>query len=479
MGSYPGINDLGSVLNALSGTPHRCPSQSNVGRMCDDCSKLEDIDREIADTLSNLAKRRRALISKINQNHDPYSHRLPSEIASQIFMFYKDSIVNSEAQKTAMPIPYTDPLGSLLQVATVCKTWREIMFATPDLWTTINIFAYAIPISLHAELAEQWLSRSGALPLCITVYCNPYLGYNTEREIHPDELSPLFEILRRYNTQWRKLTLYIPTDFYSSFQGDLTGAPILETFRLLPPEEFTTNFHQLLLPDTPQLVNLEISSPRLIDIKLEWNGLTHFEAEAVSVDEILYLLQWAPFLVLFKAGGVNDLEVYGIPDKPITHLSLKELHFAPDVDLEGINILFDRLLLPALEHFVYVAPMVIHFPTAVLCSLFHRSRCPLTHFTFIGPLEKRPRFDDSHVIGLLETVSTITHLQLQKLFFSDGATPPPPPVIVPEHLVQCALDIEVTVEPYKPPVDIELQPGIQRRTTSLIRREPGTPHSKS
>lgn len=431
--------------------------------MCDECSKLEQLDREIVETLSNLAKKRCVLTTRINQNHDPYIHQLPFEIASQIFLFYKD-INCPPTQKTANPVPYSDPLRSLLQIASVCKTWREIMLATPELWTSINIFAYAISIPLHMELAEQWLARAGVLPLSITVYCNK--SSISDGAVNPDDLSPLFEVLRRHNAQWRELTLYLPMDFYPCFQGDLTGAPILESFRLLPAEEYTLHqSHQLLLPNTPRLTHLEITSPRLVDIMPQWDGLTHFEAEAVSVEEILYLLQMAPLLVLCKAGGVNDMPAFGIPNEPITHLSLKELHFAPYFDLDAISTLFDNIVLPALEHFVYTAPVPLNFPLVALCSLFNRSRSPLTQFIFIGRPE-RGQFYENQVTELLEAVPTITHLQIKAPLSSSPPSPEPS-----EYLVSWILrESGFMVELHNP----HMEGGFHSRTISIRR---GSEHS--
>ena len=434
MGSHRTTDDLGSVFKTLLSTPDKCPCSSDSRNVCDYCSRLEELDREIAETLSNLAEKRRVLMAKINQNHDPYVHQLPSEIASQIFLFYKD-INCPPAQKTADPFPYTDPLRSLLQVASVCKTWREIMFATPELWTSINIFSYSISIPLHAELAEQWLDRAGALPLSITVYCNQ--SSLSDDTVHPNDLAPLFEVLRRHSARWRELILYIPMDFYPCFQGDLTGAPILEVFRLLPSEEYTTHSHRLILADTPRLVNLEISFPRLVDIMPQWSGLTRFEAEAVSVEEILYLLQMAPLLVLCIAGGVNDMPAFGIPDHPITHPSLKMFHFAPFHDLSAIGTLFDKMVLPGLEHFVYISPAdaPLRFPIATLCSLFNRSRSPLTHFT-LNDLGPPGQFNDTGAIELLETVRTITCLEIIEFEPFPDDVPPPPPPIRSKHLLQ-------------------------------------------
>ena len=455
-------NNLESVFETLRGTPDGCPHFD----LCDDCSELEELDREIAETLANLSKKRRVLTARINQNHDPYIHRLPSELASQVFLFYKD-INCPPTQKTANPIPYSDSLRSLLQVASVCKTWREITFATPELWKSINIFAYAIPIPMHVELAEQWLARAGVLPLSITVYCNK--SSFVDDEVNPDDLSPLFEVLRSHNAQWRELTLYLPMDFYPCFQGDLTGAPILETFRLLPAEEHIIHqSHQLLLPNTPQLVHLEITSPRLVDIMPQWDGLTHFEAEAILVEEILYLLQKAPLLVLCKAGGVNDLPAFGIPNEPITHPSLKELHFAPYFDLVAIRTLFDKMVLPALEHFVYIAPIPLNFPMVALCSLFNRSRSPLTEFTFIG-YEEPGQFNDNQVTELLEAVPTITHLQIKESPSSlDDELP------LSEYLIQWTLERNFTVEFKNPPMEVGLQPELQIRTISIRKRSDNT-----
>jgi hypothetical protein len=224
----------------------------------------------------------------------------------------------------------------------------------------------------------------------------------------------------------------------------------------------------LLLTNTPRLFHLEISFPRLVDILGQWEGLTHFEAEAVSVEEVLHLLQLAPRLVLCKAGGVNDMRAFGIPNEPITHSSLKELHFAPYHDLVALETLFDKTLLPALEHFLYAAPVPLNFPMAALCSLFNRSRSPLTHFTFVGHPETPGQFDDTKVIELLETVPTITQLQIRELQASLNGDASPPR-LMSEHLIRWI--VERNFEVFMPDSDDPC-----RKITSIQKKSDVTQH---
>ncbi|KAF8909254.1 hypothetical protein CPB84DRAFT_1843046 [Gymnopilus junonius] len=118
-----------------------------------------DILKSLSDKRSNLVK------EKVNGLHDQLTLHLPVELISQIFTVFvhgsEDPFLHdyrSEFVKAQCSVPFT--------LSAVCKSWRQIAFKTPPLWSTVNIYVYSeSKLSLQGELLRQWLNRSGQLPL--------------------------------------------------------------------------------------------------------------------------------------------------------------------------------------------------------------------------------------------------------------------------------------------------------------------------
>src|SRR5258708_4803368 len=64
-----------------------------------------------------------------------------------------------------------------LKLGSVCRKWRQLAWATPDLWTTLHIGIKPSMMHSTAEslpgLLREWLTRSGALPLTIYFFHLP------------------------------------------------------------------------------------------------------------------------------------------------------------------------------------------------------------------------------------------------------------------------------------------------------------------
>ena len=116
------------------------------GGPCTLCLELDEFDREYQATLASLTKRRRDILKRINQRHDPFIQYLPLELASKVFafclpqqVFDSDPVEISlfwDASKGSNITPFNIVLGS------ICQSWRRIAWSTPDLWSTL-------PIRLH------------------------------------------------------------------------------------------------------------------------------------------------------------------------------------------------------------------------------------------------------------------------------------------------------------------------------------------
>ncbi|KAJ7049408.1 hypothetical protein C8F01DRAFT_1378651 [Mycena amicta] len=84
---------------------------------------------------------------------------------------------------------------SLLAATSVCSLWRDIALATPRLWSEFHSNPWSSK-ALHdpASLLQQWLFRSGCMPLYITVP-----SYRTDRR--------LVALLAKHISRWRCVDL--------------------------------------------------------------------------------------------------------------------------------------------------------------------------------------------------------------------------------------------------------------------------------
>jgi len=143
------------------------------GGPCSACKEREAIRRKIKqleEELADLEAKDRALGSHINAIHDPFIHKLPSEIGSHIFRLSLptfDFRVDFSERRELVAGP--------LRLGAVCREWRKLAWTTPYLWDTLYISIHSSTSSFLAKslpgLLREWLGRSGAFPLAIFFQC--------------------------------------------------------------------------------------------------------------------------------------------------------------------------------------------------------------------------------------------------------------------------------------------------------------------
>ncbi|KAF8154382.1 hypothetical protein K438DRAFT_1778012 [Mycena galopus ATCC 62051] len=106
--------------------------------------------------------------TEVEERLDAYTYpvlTLPSEMISEIFT---QSLPLYPARRDLIG---TDSPTSLTHI---CSKWREIALATPDLWRVITLedilSTSNIPYNTKCQIADIWLARSGARPLCIHIW---------------------------------------------------------------------------------------------------------------------------------------------------------------------------------------------------------------------------------------------------------------------------------------------------------------------
>jgi hypothetical protein len=111
--------------------PERCVALD--GKPCTTCAEdteLEQVIQELGSCSDEIHVKRRALRTAMNRNHDPFIHKFPPEISSQMFLQYA----------MALNVRYgTRYRQTLLFLGAVCQTWRQLAWATPEIWTSVFV----------------------------------------------------------------------------------------------------------------------------------------------------------------------------------------------------------------------------------------------------------------------------------------------------------------------------------------------------
>ena len=141
----------------------------------DDIQMLEDPYKELAAVeaqiektgaiMQRLVMKALVLKSRINDTTSPFLRLLPPEIISIIF----ELCTPSWSLHPTDPADY-DREALPLKLGSVCSGWRKIAWTTPTLWASASLFPTRCKINSQVSLLDEWLGRSGDLPLYISLY---------------------------------------------------------------------------------------------------------------------------------------------------------------------------------------------------------------------------------------------------------------------------------------------------------------------
>ena len=89
--------------------------------------------------------------------------------------------------------------GSTLILGAVCRKWRAIAWSSPQLWSSIFLSLSYKSFSSNLRIAQEWLSRSGQLPLSISV------SMRNCHSVSMDDVLPMTYLLNKYAGRWHHL----------------------------------------------------------------------------------------------------------------------------------------------------------------------------------------------------------------------------------------------------------------------------------
>jgi F-box-like len=360
---------------------NRCGDAVEEG--CDPRDELADLDA----LLERLKLKRYDLKRKINRLHSPIIRQLPPDVTSTIFEFCLpdftgDQILSFIKEDVSFP----------LSLGAICSYWREIAWSTPSLWSSlvINVTSKHDPRTI-ASITQEWLSRSGQLPLSIHIFA-----------FHNEAVSALATIINQHSTRWSELDLCIPPHCYQFFRATENHAPTLKSIR------FHCSFSTMNL-------NFQLTCPRLERASLEyfpmngfniqWDNLTHLTLHFVSIINSFLILRKTPRLVFCKVSGAcpryGPQNIGAVVLTSLRSLQLR-MRFAEDF--------LNNIIAPHLEEFSL--PHYYNPSMEVIISFLRRSACSLRSFSMIFAISS-PYFE--RFMSLLQSMPSLNSLSLRSI----------------------------------------------------------------
>ena len=305
-------------------------------RACTEDIKLEKKIKELEIKIKKIYIKRRALRTAMNENHDSLIHKFPPEIASHIFI------------QCSPPIECVDIYfrPNPLYLGAVCQKWRQLAWATPELWTSLDIGSFNRD---RAQLVHEWLDRSGtSLPLDIKLFDDG----DCEDQEHHDEV---INILNKHSARWHNMRLDVSAEHLCCLSGSSQGnilrrLALCLTYSPFRPSKLST----FSMKSKPSPTDLTLKGVGLPYIDMVWNNLTMASVDDIGVDECVELIRRAPLLGTLKLYSINpSSNFFPIPSTRIVHPHIHSLELWGIKEQTVVTRILDSLCSPSLERWIH------------------------------------------------------------------------------------------------------------------------------
>ena len=303
--------------------PERCVVLD--GGPCAACTEDVKLEQEeLEQMIEELQNRRRALRTVMNENHDHFIQKFPPEIISHIFIQYAPPSASRDKKDR-----------SALRLGSVCRKWRQLAWAMPQLWSSLVIGPEKVPLGLTAE----WLERSASLPLTIRFY-----NYS-------DQNKGVSQILNKHSARWYDIHLDILPTYFSflngSSEGNILHRLVLRSATCRPAHSDPQKFSMKSELRPTDLTLLRVALP-CIDII--WNNLTVASVSRIDVGDCVELIRRAPLLQTLRMREIDSLSgiFFPLPNTRIVHPRLHSL----EISIIKAGFL-DSVCFPSLEKWTH------------------------------------------------------------------------------------------------------------------------------
>ena len=362
---------------------NRCRDAVEEG--CDPWDELAELDV----LLERLRYKRYYLKRKINQLHSSIIRQLPPDVTSTIFEFCLPDFTDNQLSPDTK-----EDLSIPLSLGAICSYWREIAWSTPSLWSSLVVRVTSEhDTDIVTGIAQEWLARSGHLPLSIRILSESTSNYN--------EVSALADIINQYSTRWSELDLYLPDISFQHFHATDNHAPILKSTRFHCSYRFTS-MHLNFQLTCPRLERATLSSFPLDGTNIQWDNLTHLTLHSMPICQHFLILPKTPRLVFLKVSG-SCTRYRSRNVVLLTSLRSLQLLIPRNADF-----FLDNLTAPGLE--IFCLPRH-HYdpPTENITSFLRRSTCSLRSLSMTFQ-EYSERY-----MNLLQSIPSLNTLSIRSL----------------------------------------------------------------
>ncbi|KAF8912077.1 hypothetical protein CPB84DRAFT_1761206 [Gymnopilus junonius] len=270
--------------------------------------------------LKDLQAQRRGLDEKLNSIL-PVS-QLPLEVLTDIFF-----LVCDYRKDFGLPGPY--------RIGRICRSWRQIVQATPRLWTYIYLPISKARQAVQKVLLQEWIERTGNCPLhvVLTRSLDDLFSFDTW-----DPPKELFSALVATCHRWTELDIIVFPGLLQMLAEKLDVQPLQMTSLTLSAMGCDTPDWTFKL--THQLHTLHLQTGlRKRNIELCWNSLQVLSA-GLNVNDCLAILEHCSGLIQCTLEIKRDKELVQHPSEKRFISQLRSMSLTGSTKLIGVVLLY-------------------------------------------------------------------------------------------------------------------------------------------
>ncbi|KAF4612110.1 hypothetical protein D9613_004546 [Agrocybe pediades] len=242
--------------------------------------------------------------------------RMPPEIMTNIFQAF----IDLNRQPAAMH--YANKLAS------VCKTWYNIVMTSPSLWTNIYVFNHMVFAKGAHLVVKEWIQRSKALPINLFIPGDwhdsrdlDYLFRNGSREVLSNMVQ-LVTVLAESSHRWRAISFNISFHFIRRFcdmAQDLSQLRSVKYGYKCREWAGSLQWKKPLSLETVK-IRFKLTSSLLETLNVPSDSLTRLSVKEMSVERCIETLRGSPVLRHLKTSLTDAVPIEDfVPPLPVVH----------------------------------------------------------------------------------------------------------------------------------------------------------------
>lgn len=297
----------------------------------------------------------------------------------------------------------------------VCLQWRFIAWADPALWNSVYLLASLEKADAQANLLEEWLSRSGNLPLLVEIDCcldDEWSQYDGDAL---SLLAPVFQRSHRCRTFRTRFPpsclLDIPCSSTNPPFSNLTNLSVVPRSLGEDEEEIEIDSFR----HATGLRTLQIQEINYRSLYIQWENLVKVTANSIYADDCLSILHSAPNLELCEFESIQYPRTH--PQRPIALSSLHTLLLDWKEIMSDDDLVLHNITAPNLKVLELIMQDAHEFPVEKFKGFIDRSRCQLDELSILNPSMSSPDLKAC----LTRVAGSVRHLHLDLQSNTPGA----------------------------------------------------------